>query len=116
MNVKLLVLVILTMVFAIIRMEVSTVLAIVDIMAMVLIVQVSKVYSLLRTYVLATHIDYLVAVLCALLDIDECSMDTDNCNESAICTDTPGSFDCTCNTGYTGDGVYCEGVYNTVHY
>ena len=34
-------------------------------------------------------------------------METDNCNDNATCTDTIGSFNCTCNLGYTGDGVIC---------
>ncbi|XP_076817837.1 C-type mannose receptor 2-like isoform X1 [Clavelina lepadiformis] len=41
-------------------------------------------------------------------DIDECSKNTHNCNENAECTNIPGSFKCTCNDDYSGDGVYCE--------
>ena len=43
-------------------------------------------------------------------DIDECQRNTHNCNVSATCANTPGSFNCTCNLGYTGDGVVrCDG-------
>ena len=42
------------------------------------------------------------------IDINECEMETDNCNENANCTDTIGSFNCTCNPGYDGDGVNCS--------
>ena len=43
-------------------------------------------------------------------DINECQRNTHNCNVSATCTNTPGSFNCTCNLGYTGDGVVrCDG-------
>lgn len=38
-------------------------------------------------------------------DIDECSTDEHNCDINANCTDNPGSFECTCNPGYSGDGV-----------
>ena len=43
------------------------------------------------------------------LDIDECISGTDNCDLNASCNNTDGSFTCTCNTGYSGDGVTCEG-------
>lgn len=29
------------------------------------------------------------------------------CDVNAVCTNTDGSFDCTCNVGYTGDGTEC---------
>ena len=44
------------------------------------------------------------------LDIDECATRADNCDTNAICTNSPGSFACTCNHGYTGDGVTCMGI------
>jgi cysteine-rich repeat protein len=40
-------------------------------------------------------------------DINECVLGTENCDINATCTNTPGSFTCTCNTGYSGDGVTC---------
>ena len=41
------------------------------------------------------------------LDIDECAMNTHNCDETlAGCSNTPaGSFTCTCIAGYTGNGT-----------
>ena len=44
-----------------------------------------------------------------LADIDECAIDIDNCDINAFCTNTPGSFTCACNQGYTGDGLTCIG-------
>ena len=41
------------------------------------------------------------------LDIDECDVDTDNCDMNAVCDNTIGSFGCTCNPGYSGDGTVC---------
>ena len=39
-------------------------------------------------------------------DIDECSTEG-VCDENAECLDTQGSFECTCHSGYTGDGDTC---------
>ena len=43
------------------------------------------------------------------LDLDECAQNLDNCHPDATCTDTNDSFKCTCNSGFTGDGVFCYG-------
>jgi cysteine-rich repeat protein len=42
--------------------------------------------------------------------VDECAANTDNCDVNAACTDTAGSFTCSCNAGYAGDGVTCANV------
>ena len=44
-----------------------------------------------------------------VLDIDECGDSSNNCSPNAICTNTPGSFNCSCNQGYRGDGIACAG-------
>ena len=36
--------------------------------------------------------------------------DTHDCDVNANCTDTVGSFNCTCNDGYSGNGTVCEDV------
>ncbi len=42
------------------------------------------------------------------VDIDECVKETDNCAaEGSECTNTEGSFTCTCAENYEGDGVNC---------
>ena len=49
-------------------------------------------------------------VFCVYADIDECAT-TNNCDSNATCTNTPGSYTCTCNHGYNGSGITCEGKY-----
>ena len=51
-----------------------------------------------------------MATLLTLLDIDECLTSKHTCHDNATCTDTDGSYNCTCNTGYEGDGVNCTGI------
>ena len=46
---------------------------------------------------------------CVFSDIDECTTAVHNCNAKAACGNTEGTFTCTCNDGYTGDGVNCQG-------
>lgn len=38
------------------------------------------------------------------VDVDECSEVPSVCVDNADCTDTDGSFECACRTGYSGDG------------
>ena len=44
-----------------------------------------------------------------LVDINECDLDLDNCDENAACTNTDGSFTCECNHGFSGNGTLCQG-------
>jgi len=47
--------------------------------------------------------------MCIWLDVDECETDPHPCGTNAGCTNTYGSFSCSCNTGYSGNGVTCTG-------
>ncbi|EDQ84742.1 uncharacterized protein MONBRDRAFT_34543 [Monosiga brevicollis MX1] len=44
------------------------------------------------------------------VDVDECALSEDDCNPlgRATCTNTLGSYNCTCNAGFIGDGRTCN--------
>ena len=42
-------------------------------------------------------------------DINECEDGTDSCDENADCTNTDGSYTCACSSGFSGDGLSCDG-------
>ncbi len=46
------------------------------------------------------------------VDIDECFIGTHVCDENADCANIPDGYNCTCRTGYTGNGTTCEGKYS----
>ena len=43
-------------------------------------------------------------------DIDECTTSHPVCDVNANCTNTQGSYFCTCKTGFSGDGKTCQGI------
>ena len=43
------------------------------------------------------------------VDINECEDLTALCDSNAECTNTQGSYECTCGDGYSGDGLSCSG-------
>ena len=40
-------------------------------------------------------------------DINECISGSAECHDNATCTNTDGSYECTCDTGFSGDGINC---------
>ena len=44
-----------------------------------------------------------------LLDVNECSLNKNVCHAHGECNNTIGSFQCRCQSGYTGDGFNCTG-------
>ena len=55
----------------------------------------------------------LINVFLLFSDIDECALDDNDCTKgSANCTNTVGSFNCTCQTKYIWNGIECEGLFS----
>ena len=52
-----------------------------------------------------------VILLLLIVDNDECMLGTHVCTQN--CTNTAGSYTCSCNTGYTlnRDGRSCDGMH-----
>ncbi len=43
-------------------------------------------------------------------DIDECLEGVDACASNATCMNTEGGYNCSCDTGYDGDGLTCNSM------
>ena len=43
------------------------------------------------------------------LDVDECKLELDDCNENAICDNSDGGYTCSCKRNYFGNGKLCFG-------
>ena len=42
------------------------------------------------------------------VDVDEC-LQLSPCHSDATCQNVIGSYKCSCNTGYVGNGIICSG-------
>ena len=51
-----------------------------------------------------------MALIFQTIDEDECRDNTTHsCDIAALCTNTKGTYECSCNSGYEGDGYNCTG-------
>ncbi|XP_033112381.1 fibrillin-1-like [Anneissia japonica] len=58
-----------------------------------------------------TEYYYVYKFCLAYLHINECvSVEMNICSSNAECNYTAGSYTCTCNDGYVGDGLICEDI------
>ena len=42
-------------------------------------------------------------------DVDECGKGTHGCHGNATCSNVIGSYNCSCEDGFSGDGFHCDG-------
>ena len=49
-------------------------------------------------------------IFCYFVDVDECEADISDCDVNAKCINTEGSHNCTCQSGFAGNGTSCEGA------
>ena len=68
---------------------------------------------ILVTSLKSTHVTFCFVPLTS--DIDECSADSSPCDENADCTNSDGSYSCTCKQGFNGDGTLCDGLLKHVY-
>ena len=48
-----------------------------------------------------------------IADEDECCAGS-SCHINSTCSDSLGSFNCSCNDGFTGNGTFCSGILSTI--
>ena len=68
-------------------------------------------HTVLR-FLLLEHLKHCINFSFISADINECSEEQDNCSVNSNCTNTIGSYECTCHTGYLDEGLgyVCTGM------
>ena len=91
-------------------MEVTHVPVLQDLLAVDILAQVCKGIAVELLVKICSH-GLLLSL--RMIDINECKYDTDPCHPNATCNNTGGSYICTCDTGYTGNGTTCKSTSST---
>ena len=47
-------------------------------------------------------------------DVDECQLGVHTCDQHAGCVNTIGWYECSCNVGYTGNGINCSELQGSI--
>ena len=91
------------------------------ILEMELTALVSHYHSLENFYVAFLMLFFFLG----LIDVNECEPDeinevykylAHNCLDDSNCTNSKGSFYCTCLVGFSGDGVFCTGKLTNIEH
>ena len=75
-----------------------------------MLVENVKVNGLLKPMICKQNLLKNTIKACLILDINECTSGSATCALNAECTNTRGSYVCTCRPGYQGDGQSCNGM------
>ena len=80
-------------------------------------IPVKDYYFLIFCFVLLLSISSILSLFTIYLpDIDECKSDISLCDVNANCSNTYGSYKCTCKEGYNGTGHVCTGMMNLLRF
>ena len=60
--------------------------------------------TVLVLYTVADLYDSVLLLFFTCTDVDECKEGTAECDTNASCNNTIGGYNCSCNSGYEGDG------------
>ena len=60
------------------------------------------------------HVILLLPSIIVTIDVNECVLGEHDCDGNATCYNTDGSFTCSCNEGYYGNGELCSPVGKTI--
>ena len=70
---------------------------------------------MVHVHIMVWWMSYIFLLWLMSADVNECSRGTDRCHLHATCRNIQGSYTCSCNTGYTGNGFSCTGMLVVVH-
>ena len=70
---------------------------------------IGVMHIFLMCYKLQSHTLFLSCFVLWTADVNECTEGINICHDNATCNNTEGSYTCSCNTGYTGNGFSCTG-------
>ena len=71
----------------------------------------SKIALLLASWDVTKTSSFFILYLIFAADVNECHSSPSDCHVNAQCTNAIGSYRCTCNPGYTGNGKTCSGTW-----